>query len=495
MSASHIPAAPRRRGPFASTLAAAAAALSVTLGGAPSAGAQTVFHACYVPASGTVYRIKAPSTPQNCLQPTHVAFSWTDGAGGGGGGVSSHGALTGLGNDDHSQYVLTTGRRLQANGLVLQGTEATGLMPSFDNTRPTLLWYPARSTFRAGMNIENSMASANLGTNSAAFGLGTIASASESFAAGDQTKATGVAATAFGSLAIASGLHSFAAGNKALASASGSIAMGDEVKATGEFAFVAGKNSVASALHAVALGNSTTTGVNGFAAAQGKALAQSAVALNGYVTGIASFATNDGYASGDRSIAMGPRASTNAKTGSMVVTDNVNTNMVNAASDNQFVARFNRFWFGRETNVTSTPGYLIETSVGARLSNGGTWETVSDSTKKTAFTPVDAEDVLVKLAGIGMQTWQYSAESDSVRHMGPTAQAFRAAFGLGASERSIATVDADGVALVAAQALEKRTRQLKEETIALRAENAQLSERLAQLEALVARLTGTPRER
>jgi trimeric autotransporter adhesin len=352
------------------------------------------------------------------------------------------------------------------------------------------------------------MASANLGTNSAAFGLATIASASESFAAGNQAKATGVASTAFGSLTSASGVNSFAAGNKSVASALNSIAMGDEAKATskgavalgvatasGEFAFAAGNIAIASGFKAVALGNSTASSINSFAAAQGKALAQSAVALNGHATGIASFATNDGYATGSRSIAMGPRASTNEKTGSMVVTDNVNTNMVNAASDNQFVARFNRFWFGRETNVTSTPGYLIETSVGARLSNGGTWETVSDSTKKTAFTPVDAEDVLVKLAGIGMQTWQYSAESDSVRHMGPTAQAFRAAFGLGASERSIATVDADGVALVAAQALEKRTRGLRAETAALRAENAQLSERLAQLEALVARLTATPRER
>lgn len=509
MSAPHIPAAPRRRGPFLSTLAAAAAALAVTLGAPQSAGAQTVFHACYVPASGTVYRIKAPSTPLNCLQPTHVAFSWTDGAGGGGGaGVSAHGALTGLGNDDHGQYVLTTGRRLEANGLVLQGNEANGLLPSFDNTRPTLLWYPARSTFRAGMNLENSMASANLGTNSAAFGLGTIASASESFAAGNQTKATGVASTAFGAQTVASGQNSFAAGNASSASASGSIAIGDGAKAigkgavvlgrgtaTGENAFAAGNGSAASALAAVALGNSNALGINSFAAAQGDALAQNAVALDGYASGHASFAAAGGFATGDRSIAMGVRASTNEKVGAMVLTDNLAGGAVNAARDQQFVARFERFWFGRGTNVTDTPGYLIETSVGARLSNGGTWETVSDSTKKTAFTPVDAEDVLVKLAGIGMQTWQYSAESDSVRHMGPTAQAFRAAFGLGASERSIATVDADGVALVAAQALEKRTSRLKDETVALRAENAQLSERLAQLEALVARLTATPRER
>ena len=48
-------------------------------------------------------------------------------------------------------------------------------------------------------------------------------------------------------------------------------------------------------------------------------------------------------------------------------------------------------------------------------------------------------------------------EDDEVRHMGPTAQDFRATFGLGQSELSIGTVDADGVALVAAQALERRS--------------------------------------
>lgn len=42
--------------------------------------ASTIFHACYVPSSGTVYRIKAPGLREDCTSTSHVQFSWTDGA-------------------------------------------------------------------------------------------------------------------------------------------------------------------------------------------------------------------------------------------------------------------------------------------------------------------------------------------------------------------------------------------------------------------------------
>ena len=38
----------------------------------------TTYHACYVPGSGTVYRIKATNTPAACNKGTHVEFQWTD---------------------------------------------------------------------------------------------------------------------------------------------------------------------------------------------------------------------------------------------------------------------------------------------------------------------------------------------------------------------------------------------------------------------------------
>src|SRR5213079_3429348 len=51
--------------------------------------------------SGIVYRIKVPGVvgQQGCVDPKHTPFSWT----------IQHGALTGLGNDDHPQYVLANG--------------------------------------------------------------------------------------------------------------------------------------------------------------------------------------------------------------------------------------------------------------------------------------------------------------------------------------------------------------------------------------------------
>src|SRR5687768_18251955 len=36
----------------------------------------SVYYACYVPTTGTIYRIKAPGLPASCIA-SHVAFSWT----------------------------------------------------------------------------------------------------------------------------------------------------------------------------------------------------------------------------------------------------------------------------------------------------------------------------------------------------------------------------------------------------------------------------------
>jgi hypothetical protein len=60
---------------------------------------------------------------------------------------------------------------------------------------------------------------------------------------------------------------------------------------------------------------------------------------------------------------------------------------------------------------------------------------------------------LASLAEIPIATWNYKAQDDSIRHMGPAAQDFSAAFGLGESDTGISTVDADGVALAAIQGL------------------------------------------
>jgi len=77
---------------------------------------------------------------------------------------------------------------------------------------------------------------------------------------------------------------------------------------------------------------------------------------------------------------------------------------------------------------------------------------VSDMNAKQDFKPVDAQAVLEKVAALPVQAWAYKGEGQ-IRHLGPTAQDFQAAFELGSSDTSIATVDADGVALAAIQGL------------------------------------------
>jgi hypothetical protein len=97
---------------------------------------------------------------------------------------------------------------------------------------------------------------------------------------------------------------------------------------------------------------------------------------------------------------------------------------------------------------------------------------LSDARRKTAFRDVGGEWVLGRLAALPVRTWQYRAQAPEVRHIGPTAQDFRRAFSLGESDTTITGVDADGVALAGVQALERRTRELRAENAALRAELA-----------------------
>jgi hypothetical protein len=107
--------------------------------------------------------------------------------------------------------------------------------------------------------------------------------------------------------------------------------------------------------------------------------------------------------------------------------------------------------------------------------------TVSDRAAKTAFAAVDVGQILAAVLQLPMTSWAYRNEP-TVRHLGPVAQDFHQAFGLGDSDRTISTVDADGVALAAIQGLNAK---LEAENAALRAESAELRARLQRLEALV----------
>ena len=83
----------------------------------------------------------------------------------------------------------------------------------------------------------------------------------------------------------------------------------------------------------------------------------------------------------------------------------------------------------------------------------GLFGALSDRNRKENLTPADPREVLDRVVSLPIQRWNYIHDTADTPHLGPMAQDFRAAFGLGADERTIATVDADGVALAAIQGL------------------------------------------
>ncbi|MFO8072006.1 MAG: tail fiber domain-containing protein [Polyangia bacterium] len=187
-------------------------------------------------------------------------------------------------------------------------------------------------------------------------------------------------------------------------------------------------------------------------------------------------------ASGTSSFAHGYRARAEEK-GCWVWSDQSDTtSTVNCGNPNRFIARAaGGVYF--YTNSAMSSGVYVG-------SGGGSWNNVSDRNKKESFERVDTSKVLDKLAAIPVTTWKYKSEPDGVRHMGPVAQDFGPAFGLGDDELSIATVDADGVALAAIIGLNEK---LERENLDLRVQNAALSSRVDSLEQRMERIESNGR--
>jgi hypothetical protein len=126
------------------------------------------------------------------------------------------------------------------------------------------------------------------------------------------------------------------------------------------------------------------------------------------------------------------------------------------------------------------------TTAGVHLAPGaGSWGSISDRALKDNFEAVDGRQVLDALVDMPVLTWNYIAQDPAIRHMGPTAQDFHAAFGLGGDERYITGIDGDGVAHAAIQGLfglgEDRDARIQ----SLERENRELKARLSDLEKLV----------
>ncbi|RKH23645.1 peptidase S74 [Corallococcus sp. CA041A] len=316
-----------------------------------------------------------------------------------------------------------------AGGLLAQGAQGFGALP-MSGKGDRMMWYPNKAAFRAGHAVATEWDEANIGVVSFASGSNTTASAYGSFAFGDQCIASGTVAVCMGSANTASGTASFSAGASNIASGFASVAVGYTNQATG----------------------------------------QGSVAL-GYRTS----------ANADYSTALGQRASSGGFTGSFIWADqSTSSNVATNTASNQFMVRASG-GVRLRTNSTLTTGCDLP-------AGSGVFSCTSDRTTKEDFRRVDAEAVLAKVAAMPVESWRYSAEAGGVRHLGPVAQDFRAAFGLGTDDKSIGLLDIDGVNMVAIQALARRTEELhakSAEVDTLKAQMAELQRSLSRLEAAV----------
>jgi Chaperone of endosialidase len=121
----------------------------------------------------------------------------------------------------------------------------------------------------------------------------------------------------------------------------------------------------------------------------------------------------------------------------------------------------------------------------------------SDKTQKENFQPVDGEEVLGKIRGFELSSWNFIGhDPKKFRHYGPMAQDFFAAFGhdgIGqiGTETTINSGDLAGILMIAVQALEKRTAELKQkeaQIAVLQSEVKDLKAKHTYFETVVTRL-------
>jgi hypothetical protein len=280
-----------------------------------------------------------------------------------------------------------------------------------------------------------------------------------------------------GNQVIASDYGAFAYGDQVTVSSTVGVGFGSGVTVSGTAGFSAGAQNVCSGFACTAIGYTVRAG------------GQGSVAL-GYRT----------TANNDYSVALGYRASNNTHTGTMVMGDESTTDSVRNQADNEFRIRYNGGIRLRVSTAANgnTPG--AGGNVGCDLTVAvPSWTCASSRTLKEDFEPVDGEDVLSRIRGIPITTWRMIGGEGEVRHLGPVAEDFYAAFPLGLGETTIGMGDIDGVNLAAAKALEARTVRLQQEldnrtarVQALEALLAAAMTRIDQLDARLRAVEGTP---
>ncbi len=252
-----------------------------------------------------------------------------------------------------------------------------------------------------------------------------------------------------------------------------------------DFGTVGGGAANSTSSFAATVAGGETNQASGFAAVVGGGSANRAGAKFATVGGGIANEASGGHATvpgglsntaaGDYSFAAGRRAKA-THAGAFVWGDATDADIASTDA-NQFIARASGgvdFY----SNSDATLGVSLAT-------NSGSWASLSDRAVKTDVVPVDSQEILAGLADVPISRWHYDGQDPSIRHIGPMAQDFYAAFGVGEDDRYISTVDADGVALASIQGLYEIVKEQKAQIAQLQQQNADLQARLAALERVV----------
>ena len=281
-----------------------------------------------------------------------------------------------------------------------------------------------------------------------------------------------------GQLNKVSGDQAFIGGgaqNEATGDLSPSVVGGVVNKATASYAFIGGGAfNHATEQYAVVGGGqqNTNSGFYGFVGG-----------------GLQNFASSDystipgGYdcQAGRRSFAAGMRAKA-THNGSFVWSGDIDEDTASTA-DGTFTVRCEggaKFYTGNGTGA------------GAWLKAGlSSWDVVSDSNAKTKVRPIDPREVLAKLAGLPVSEWEYKSVPQR-RFFGPMAQDFHASFGLGDDDKTINTLDADGVLFLSVKGLIEELKERDKEIAELKTKSAEVDVLKKKLQMLEERLDLLP---
>jgi Chaperone of endosialidase len=316
------------------------------------------------------------------------------------------------------------------------------------------------------------------GASAVVAGTGNVASGGSAIigAGANNLASANYAAIGAGQSNTASGVRS------AVGAGQSNTASGGESVVTGGFS-----NTASGSVSVVAGGQGNTA--TGFGSAVAGGVGNTASGGESVVTGGAG-----NTAGGDFSFAAGTQAKA-TQNGSFVWGDETFSDLTSPAVNTFTVRASGGIWLGTTSSPAITAGHFIDTSTGAYLSSAGAWTNSSDRAKKHDFRRLSTKRVLAKVARMPITSWSYRAEKPSVRHIGPMAQDFYKAFGLGLDNKHITTIDEGGVALAAIQGLYRDNRdlhrqndQVHRENLKLKGTNAGLSRRLDRLEQSMARL-------